>query len=55
MILIMQYQGKNNNFKWLLLTGYNLRANKTKLGGIFLIKNENQETFILTFENTKKI
>ena len=44
---------KNNNFKLLLLTAFNLRTNKTILGGIFLIKNENQETFIGLFKILK--
>lgn len=36
---------KNNDFK-LLLLGFNIKINKTCLGTIMLIKNENQETFM---------
>ena len=43
----------NNNYKLLLLLGFNLLTNKTILGGIFLIKNENKETFMHIFEKLK--
>ena len=38
----------NNEFKLLLLIGYNNSENKT-LGAIMLIKNENKETFLSIF------
>lgn len=39
----------NNEFKLLLLIGYNKSEKKTYLGAIVLIKNENKETFLSIF------
>ena len=39
----------NNNYKLLLLIGFNKEENKTYLGAIVLLKNENIETFTIIF------
>ncbi len=41
---------KNNNFKLLLILGFNNRIHKITIGSIILIKNENQDTFIKIFK-----
>ena len=40
---------KNNDFKLILIIGYNNKENKTCLGAIILIQNENVETFCKIF------
>lgn len=41
---------KNNSFKLFLLIGFNIKENKSVLGSIILIKNENEETFSSIFK-----
>ena len=40
----------NNEYKLLLLIGYNNIEKKTSLGTIILIKNENKEAFTVIFK-----
>ena len=40
---------KNDNFKLLIILGFNLKENTNVLGAIILIKNEKKETFIKIF------
>ena len=41
---------KNNSFKLLIIAGFNIVENKTILGAIILIQNENVETFTQIFK-----
>ena len=41
---------KNNNFKLLIIFGFNIKINKIVIGSIILIKNINQETIIKIFK-----
>ena len=41
---------KNNSFKLFLIIGFNIKENKSVLGSIILIKNENEETFSSIFK-----